>query len=67
MPDAARGAGAAEDSVPVYSGVYALRRRADFPGFCSGTARQEIIRTVQAVCREHGKKPDVYLKEETDE
>ena len=28
---------------------------------------QEIIRTVQTVCREHGKEPDVYLKEETDE
>ena len=38
-----------------------------FRNICSGTARQEIIRTVQAVCREHGKEPDVYLKEETDE
>ena len=38
-----------------------------FRDICSGTARQEIIRTVQAVCREHGKEPDVYLKEETDE
>ena len=38
-----------------------------FRDICSETARQEIIRTVQAVCREHGKEPDVYLKEETDE
>ena len=38
-----------------------------FRDICSGTARQDIIRTVQAVCREHGKEPDVYLKEETDE
>ena len=38
-----------------------------FRDICSGTARQDIIQTVQAVCREHGKEPDVYLKEETDE
>ena len=37
-----------------------------FRDICSETARQEIIRTVQAVCSEHGKEPDVYLKEETD-
>ena len=38
-----------------------------FRDICSETARQDIIQTVQAVCREHGKEPDVYLKEETDE
>ena len=38
-----------------------------FRDICSGIARQDIIQTVQAVCREHGKEPDVYLKEETDE
>ena len=33
----------------------------------SETVRQEIIQTVQAVCREHGKEPDLYLQKETDE